>query len=822
MQVDLIAQSHLDPVFMWPWQEGLAETIATCRAAVKLLKKYPELVFVRSDALAYRWIARSDQNLLQEIKELVRQNRWIPIAGCYTQADSAVTTGESRIRQSLIGQAIFREYFGIESQVAYLPDSWGHPATLPKLLAHCGYRYFTFSRPDHRRLELPSPLFNWIADDNSSILSYRIPIRYSTYADEVERIKKAVELTPSWLNNTACFFGVGNHGGGPTEEQIKRVREFIDKTDDLEIRFSHPQQFFETVADSPDIPDYRGGMENFAVGCFSSAASFKQLYDRTSCRLLSAEKFSSMASAMGVHDYDTASFNRLWEDLLFCEFHDILPGTSIKEGMEDAAHILGGIMAGAARLHTFALRAILNQIDTSAPAYVRFAVFNNTSMADTFYFEYEPWLLWQKWKDYSLIDENGNEVPCQQTQCTPASNGHTRLIIKLDLPANSCRFLRVIGPEPDLGKIGPENAERFRLTARNAKDFSTDRFNVGINHNGDITRIRHRQYGIDLANAQFPQLQVFEDSSDTWSLHLKGYQDSKLLGTFETCSSCLIEAGPLRWSIESQQQFGQSTLRREVRLYDQSDLIELHYWLDWHEQWSLLKLNIALPFKPAQVTNGLPFGKTQREPGVEEFGVHSWLLATTDSTTTSADHALAILTGPGIHGADYVDNTLRITLLRSPLYCHEQIACTYEPGFRHEYMDQGQHHFVIGLLPASNDIPPADLVAISQRLGEPVSCVTTHAHPGNLKLTDDILRIEPNNIALSAVKRSQNNNTYIIRLWETAGRNTGTTLFWLGQELQFDIAANQICSLELTLVDKTWKFNKVDGLEKPFPIDPRE
>ena len=819
MLVRLIAQSHLDPVFMWPWQEGLAETIATCKSAANLLKKYPDLVFIRSDAVLYKWIERLEPALLDEIKQLAKEKRWIPVGNAYIQIDSATPSGESRIRQTLIGSGIFAEMFGTQSDVAYLPDSWGHPASAPKIMAHCGYKYFAFSRPDNKRFNLPSPLFRWVADDGSSVLAYRIPVGYSTYDDEVERIQRTIEFTPKWMDQTMCFFGLGNHGGGPTIEQIERVIEYAKQSQDIELAFSHPQRFFEDIKNNPNIPDYTGCMEHFAIGCTSAAAGFKRLYDRTCRQLLLAEHFAALASAFGFAEYDHPEFNRCWENVLFSEFHDILPGTSIKDGMEDATNMLAGTLANASRLKVFAQSAVVNHIDTSQEAYVRLVAFNNSNMSGTFYFEYEPWLIWQQWKDYAILDEQGNCVPYQQTQSAPAAIGHTRLIIKINIPANGYRLLRVVGPEPDLAKIGPENSEKYHLNPSPVNELSNKRYKICLDsRTKEITKLKHKNTDTRIATKGFLEAQVFEDKSDTWSIHLAGYQDCKRIGVFEGAETNLIEAGPLRWTIESKQKLGMSNLRKELRFFDETDLIELHMWLDWREQWSLLKLNIPLPFSPTKLTGGLPFGKIARNEDGSEFVFHNWLLAEPAVRSKNELKGLAVVAGPGIHSADFLDNAVRLTLLRSPIYCHQQLEGEppYDLGPRHEHMEQGMHYFVLGLLPICDDITPSTLVQFSQQLNNPVSAVTATSHPGSMPPMGQLFKIAPENVLLSALKKSEDQQGYIMRLWETAGVNTNTQVYWMGHQFDVSILANQLCSIKLVSQNDKWYVKKVNGLEQPL------
>ncbi len=810
----MIAQSHLDPVFMWAWEEGLAETIATCHAAVDKLRKHKDFVFVRSDAQLYQWIAKADPKLLEDIKEFINEGRWVPVGGWYLQSDGGVPEGESFIRQALVGQQIFKNLLGVQTDIAWFIDSSSPPATLPKILKHCGFKYFVFSRPNEDRLELPAPLFWWQSDDGSQILAYRIPIRYSTYSDEVERIRETAEKTPDWLDQIMCFFGMGNHGGGPTEQQIQRVIEYSQKEDSPELAFSSPERFFEDVQDNPHIPFYRGCLEPFVIGTLSIASEIKKLHDKSQRAILLAEKFSTLAEVLKLDQYDNVELNRCWENLLFCQFHDILPGTAVKKAHEDAKHMLGGVLSDAGKLKTFVQRRLCNDIDTSAEAYVRLVAFNNTNLDQTVYFEYEPWLIWQNWEDYSLVDDKDVEVPCQQTQSAPAAPGHTRIIIKTHLPANGYQLLRVLGPTPDLSKIGPGYTKVFTLEPKPAKKISTGKYQLTIDKKHAIRSLTNQQKKLELAKNGLFDTMVFEDKSDTFSFYETGYD--KCLGGFKREKSNLIEDGPLRWSVQINSSYKKSSLRQELRLFDTSDMIEVHNWLNWNQEWHVAKFVINLPFAPARLTGGLALGQIDRPENNCEFPFHNWLLAEPLNQKSSL-MGFAVLASPGLHSADFAGNAIRITVARSPIYCHEQLGGQiYTPGPRHEHMELGQHHFVIGLLPLYEKINPSELVELAGSLTDALSVVTTTAHPGTLPPSGQFIKITPSNVALSALKKSLDETGYIIRLSESAGIDTKGTIVFLGESIDFTIRAKSLLTLKLTRQKERWRIDNLNGLEMPL------
>ncbi len=825
MLIRLIAQSHLDPIFMWNWEEGLASSISTARAALRLLERYKDLIFSRSDAQFHLWIKKADPKLFEKIKILTKQGKWVPVGGWYLQSDGGIPSGESFIRQALIGRQIFRQIFETNdtfaNNIAWMPDNSSPPATFPKILAHCEFKYYVFSRPKENQLTLPAPLIWWQADDGSKILSYKIPIGYSTYADEVERIKQISQACPEWLDQMMCFFGLGNHGGGPTEEQIKRILEFAEKNEKLDLAFSSPLRFFEDVENNPEIPFYRGGLEPFVIGTYALNYKYKNLHDRAQRQLLLAEKFSAIAELLGVSEYDIKKFDDIWQDMLFCQFHDLIPSTSVKSGMQHAENILAGVLAAAERMKIFTLRRISNEVDTSDNAYIPIIVFNNTSLNKSLYFEYEPWLIWQDWKNYKIFDENNNPVPNQQTQSEPAAPGHTRLIIKTKIPPNGYKLLRIVGPDPDLSKIGPGHTNSFSLKPKPVdKTTDTNKYEIKFedNNNTKIKSITHKSSSAVLKIN--PEIQILEDKTDTFSFYEFGYD--KIIGKFEFEPFTIIEQGPLRWALQRIGIWQNSKIRQEIRFFDESDIIEIHNWLDWHEGFQMAKLIINLPFEKSTLTAGIAFGKIKREENNREFLFHNWLLAEPqDNNSQKTLKALAIFNCSGMHSADCTNNTLRLSLLRSPIYCHEELnGQKYTPGPRHEHVGFGQHHFISAVMPIFENISPAELTEISYTLDSPVSVITETRHSGKLAPSGQFIDIEPKNVLLTAFKKSQDETGFIIRLLETSGKATNgiIKLYYANSKLcyatfKFNIEPFAILSLKLTQKNNIWQSFPVTGLE---------
>ena len=301
--VHMIGQAHLDPVWLWRWTEGRAEALGTSQSAADRLAETPDFHFTRGEAQVYSWIEAENPALFAQIKRLIAEGRWHVVNGMVIQPDMNLPSGESFVRQVLLGKRTMRRHLGVEPTVAYCVDSFGHAGTLPQILRGCGFDAYVFMRPGPHEKELPADVFWWQGPDGSRILAFRITDAYTTWSDDHEQhILAAVAAKPPQLDATMCFFGVGNHGGGPTKAQIENVQALAAKyrsetVPALDIRFSHPDAFFAAICEqAAALPTVAEELQYHAVGCYSVNSSLKRAHRLAENRLLLAERLAVMAS----------------------------------------------------------------------------------------------------------------------------------------------------------------------------------------------------------------------------------------------------------------------------------------------------------------------------------------------------------------------------------------------------------------------------------------------------------------------------------------------------------------------------------------------
>ena len=320
--VHLICNSHLDPVWLWEWQEGASQALAMAQAAVDIGDEV-DYVFNRNESLFYKWVRAYDPTLFECIRKLVRSGKWHIMGGWYVQPDCNMPSGESFVRQILVGKRFFKEYFGVDIRTAANLDSFGHSRGLVQILVRSGYDSYLFCRPNWRKCGLPASEFTWVGFDGSEITAAQAEAHYnSAPGGGRRRVEKWIDR----LGDRPCRvipWGVGNHGGGPSRRDLIDIAKLMRERTDLDIQHSTPERFFDDLRKRKvPLPRHEGDLNPWGVGCYTSMARVKWKHRRLENELFVTEKMAATAAAQGLMPYPRRAFHEATSDLLAGQFHD--------------------------------------------------------------------------------------------------------------------------------------------------------------------------------------------------------------------------------------------------------------------------------------------------------------------------------------------------------------------------------------------------------------------------------------------------------------------------------------------------------------------
>ncbi|GIO64279.1 alpha-mannosidase [Paenibacillus cineris] len=757
----MIGNAHLDPVWLWQWQEGFQEAKATFRSALDRMKESEDFIFTSSSAAMYEWIENNEPAMFEEIRARVKEGRWNIVGGWWIQPDCNIPGGESFVRQGLYGQRYFKEKFGVTAKVGYNVDSFGHNAMLPQILKKSGMDYYVMMRPMPNEKGLPSRLFWWQSDDGSKVLTFRIMFEYLSWGKDLENhVRRCLGEFKEPLNDLMLFYGVGNHGGGPTKENIESIRRLNEEPDLPKLEFATPDRYFKDMeASGLDFPVVHDDLQHHASGCYAAHSGIKQWNRQAENRLIAAEKFSALASWITGQPYPD-EFTRAWKNVLFNQFHDILAGTSLEPAYEDARYLFGEAMAIADRSLNYAVQSLswnigIEQDETMRPI----VVFNPHAWSSKVNVELEIGGI----KDNSvLVDDTGKPVPFQTVKSQAAARGRYRLSFMAELPPLGYRVYKLFLESASLKPVGePITASDLVLeNSRLRLEFDKD--------TGFIKSLRDKKLDHEVLRGEGARPVVIDDTSDTWSHDVLHF--NRTAGQFKAVRVQRIEHGPVKSVIRVVSEYGSSRLVQDFAMYPDRDQIDVRVTVDWREKFKMLKLVFPVNCVFSRHTYEIPYGTIEREHNGEEEPGQSWVDYTGIVPGSNRVYGLSLM-NDAKYSYSIHNKELALTVLRSPIYAHHD---PYVPEADGEYAftDQGIQQFNYSLLPHEEGWEQAGTVRRATELNcKPVAIIETY-HEGKLPQTDSYLSVDRDNIIVSAVKKAEDNDDLILRVYETDKKAT--------------------------------------------------
>jgi alpha-mannosidase len=718
--------------------------------------------------------------MFEEIRKRVREGRWVLAGGWWIQPDCNLPSGESFARHGLYSQRYFLEKFGVIAKVGYNVDSFGHSGMLPQILAKSGMDSYVFMRPMKHEKELPGNLFWWESQDGSRVLAYRLPFSYGDWWREGDEPLRNKTLAVAGLADSEGveqmgFYGVGNHGGGPTIANILTLRRLQSEAGGERYLFSSPDRYFDAVRSwNPTLPVVKDDLQHHASGCYSTHSRSKRDNRRAEHRLASAEKFATLAHALLGLPLQQQALRTAWEKVMFNQFHDIMGGCSIREAYEDAAESHGHALSIGAEVLNAALQKMSWAVDTMGP--VPFALSKD-----------KDWILWEtdnrgapyvvfnplSWTVSAPVqvnrnlrgvtDEQGRPLTLQKVRASQ-TNGDDKwdTLFLADLPAMGYRVYWMF-KEKELD--APQPAPVF-ATAEGIleNDFLRLEFD---GHTGQLKRLFDKVAQVEVLSRPGADAIVLDETdSDTWSHGIFSFR--KEVGRFSDADVRVLENGPVRAALRVTSRYGSSVLRQDFLLYADRKEVEVRVKLDWREQHKMLKLSFPVAVASPTAVYEIPFGHIRRPVDGDEEPGGQWLdVSGTLASDATRTYGLALL-NDGRYSFDVKDGDLRMTVVRSPIFAdhfgQRDDIC--------EFMEQGTTEFRYGLVPHEDSWQEAGIVRKAYELNVPPTGISETYHQGPLPTVFTGISIDAENVVVTAFKPAEDGEGSILRLFETAGKNT--------------------------------------------------
>ena len=770
----LICNAHIDPVWQWEWEEGACETLSTFRVAAKFCREFDGFIFCHNEALLYRWVEEYEPALFEEIRELVKLGKWHIMGGWHLQPDCNMPSGEGFVRNILSGREYFWKKFGVKPTTAINFDPFGQTRGLVQILAKSGYDSYIFCRPYKSFRRLPSERFTWVGYDGSEITGARVVEGYnSSKGKATEKIDATVNrFKDSESQKELCLWGIGNHGGGPSQKDLQDISEKISEweAEGVFVRHSTPENYFTELRASSVLPKHEGDINLWSPGCYLSQVRVKQKYRQLENELFACEKMCSSLALTSDFAYPEKEFGEVIYDMLMIQFHDILPGSSVRAAEEMAIRMADHGLEILSRLRAKAFFRLSKYEKKAKDGEIPIVVYNP-----------HPYPIEDDFScEFVLADQNRTGTFFMPT----VYQGETDLPSQTEKEESSIPIdwrKRVTFH----ATLAPMQISRFdcRLEELPQKPtfpikeddsyfyFENERLQVDISkQTGLIDRLTLD--GKPYLSKDAMSIDVYRDDEDPWGMRVRGWKEK--IGAFTLLSAKdgshfsslkkefpsvrVIENGEVRTVIESVFGYGDSKAVIRYVMSKSAQQLDLDIRIMNADRKKLYKLSVPYAVQNVSAFAEVAFGE---EPFrlQEDENVHQKYVRL-EGNENQEIHVY----NKGIYSSSLGDNRLLVSLMRSPSYCAHPIGDTeiLPQNRTSPYIEQGEREFSLRF--AFGKQSRSDAIE-AQIYNEKPTCLSFFPSGEETVKQSDGIRLDGGKIVLIAFKKAVKGNDYVLRLF---------------------------------------------------------
>ncbi|MHB0999402.1 MAG: alpha-mannosidase [Armatimonadota bacterium] len=821
--VHCVGHAHIDMNWMWPWQETISVSHDTFATVDRLMDEFPDFHFSQSQASTYIGMEEYCPEIFEMIKKRIAEGRWEVTASQWVEGDKNIASGEILCRHILYTKKYLKERFGLPYdtvKIDWEADTFGHCYTLPSILNRGGVNRYYFHRTGPIKW-----LFWWKSPDGSKVLAFRDKLGYNGAIDPNALGPWLVDYVKETnLKDWMFLYGVGDHGGGPTRRDLVKALE-IDKWPIFpNVKLSTTDKYYTAVENAGlDHLFVQDDELNFVFeGCYTSETNIK-LANRVSENILpEVEAISLVANATTGFPYPAEDLKKSWRMAMFNQFHDILPGSGIRETYQYAQGLFQEIQASTGAIRTRALRKLASQINTSAASGVPAptgslgatigdglgagagdpGIAGGVSARNAGAVGAEPTIIfnqlgfprsevvfakvWNKEFPGNLISVRNDkgELTAGQVIETGHYWGHMFTTVAFpakDVPATGYSVYtidRTVTPvaaegvkmtevgvmENEYLRVevdGPSGAIKHLIDKATGYDYVPEGKLMGVLEYCD--EIPHGMTAWDIG--QIKRVEVLDqdgwwmDKPQVYSLHQDGG-----IGFGPWGHGSLPKVGPHRASMRFGRKLKDSIIWSEIGLDAGSKMVDFRVVVEWREIGSHAKgvpmLRIAFPTKASdtQGTYEIPFGSIKRPANGQEVPALKW--ADLSGKMVGAEGTCGItVANSHKYGHNAEGDTMRVTLIRS----------SYDPDTLPEL---GRHDIRLAVMPHNGECDVTSAIKMGDAFNLQMNVVSADVHEGPLASTKGFLEVLTPNVLLASIKKAEDSDALIVRVFETEGKET--------------------------------------------------
>lgn len=765
VRVSAVGHTHIDTAWRWRLLQTRDKAARSFASVLALMREYPDYIFMSSQAQLYDFVRKDYPPLFEQIVSRVKEGRWEAEGSMWVESDTNVVSGESLVRQFLVGKRYFRDVFGTDSKIMWLPDVFGYSASLPQIMKLADIDYFMTTKISWSEMDrLPFDTFLWQGIDGSEVLSHFIPSMREADREDGFQTTYNSGLNPDYmingwrryankdLNETwLCSYGHGDGGGGPERSMLengRRMREGIEGCPQTvpETARAFFDRLAQQVRGNVHLPRWRGELYlQFHRGTLTSQSRNKRFNRKSEILMHDCETLHALSHTLTGSAYPSEMLLEEWKLILLNQFHDILPGSSIEPVYEDSKAQYEQVLADGVELSADAIASLTANMELSQDSIV---VFNTLGFARSDLAVCPM----PELDEFALFDSDGSELPYQ------VSYDGKLLFPAKDVPAKGYKAFTI--------RKGKPSAFCPKVSADGTM-FDTPYFSVSFDSSCNISRFFHKPSGRTVApqGEVMGRLLAFEDRPnvyDAWEV--KAFYDEKCRAIDDVQSCEIIETGALRTVMRVVRRFQESTIQQDYIFYSDVDRVDIQYTIDWHEKHILLKVDYPVDVNASRATFDIQFGNIER------------------SAHNNTTWDFAQFEACGHKWADLSDNSFGLSVLNDCKYGwnvkegHIRPSILRSATEPNPNQDRETHYVTYALYPHIGAVQDSRVVQEGYELNVPLYTSFVHAKQGSLPAEFSAVSCDKDTVIVETLKKAEDSDAMIVRTYETWNRKTDCTL----------------------------------------------
>ena len=780
-----VGHTHIDCAWLWTLRVTEDKAVRSFSTVLELMKEYPEYVFMSSQPQLYKYVKKNAPDVYEQIKERVKEGRWEPDGGMFVEADCNIASGEALVRQFVHGQRFFKEEFGVDNEILWLPDVFGYSAALPQILQKCGIPYFMTTKISWNEFnKMPYDTFEWEGIDGTRVLTHFVPTRdynkaaveggtetehfttYNGYINPSQMKGAWARYSQKYLNEEVlCSFGFGDGGGGPTKDMLENQRRLAKGLPGMpRTKMSTAKEFFHVldkhVTDKKYLPTWVGELYlEYHRGTYTSMARNKKFNRKAEFAYQNEEMYAMLDAQTAGGAYPEKELHEGWEVILRNQFHDILPGSSIKEVYDDSKAEYEGIFAENKALTDATLAHIAAGVKAPKHSLV---VYNPNSAAA-----------------YDLVTFT---VP--EGMGEPAVyDGETKLAVQKTADGAYVFFAAgVPGKGYKTYTVKEETADTTPTMEVSTEVMENEFFKVEYNEKGQFAKIYDKKADRDvLKPGKAGNVIVsYEDrphNYDAWDVN--NYYTEKSWDIDQVSAMEVVENGPVRACVKVERKYLDSTITQFIYLYHDIPRIDIKNVIDWKEHQIFVKDYFPIDVHTNEATFDIQYGNVKRDThdntswDFAKFEVchHKWMDVSEDGYGVS-------MLNDCKYGVGVRNGVIGMSMLKSAIHPNPEA-------------DKELHEFTYSIYPHQGGWREAGTVKQAYQINNPLTYSWKENEGGTLAPEYSLVSSDQDNAVIEVVKKAEDSDAVIVRLYECYNRRTPVTLIF-GKELTSVVECNMM------------------------------